>query len=362
MAKLEDRVRKEFNEWSQSATDTCYLTILKVNAAESIVECDFGERCPFTITFPDEYPKSGSFFVHSEDEWLAADWLEHMTNVVSASDKLKFAHVLDAAVSKFVELGYNEGGGGGEEAMDDGFGGDEYGGDFDVDIDDGSGGFGMPPVLPGTEAPKDPPPDPVEQLFKKKKFKQIGSPSATLRLISDLKNLYRENTKKHGFEAIPKVDPSSGLENLYEWEVRLFDFEGSLAKDLKEYTKKTNKNYITVSMKFSKDYPSKPPFIRIVEPRFQFRTAHVTLGGAVCMEVLTLTGWKPILDVMSVILMLRAEIGAPDANARLALDNDQYSGFAYNEQQAWEAFYRAAGNHGWDTKGLGPELFSFLNQ
>jgi len=179
-------------------------------------------------------------------------------------------------------------------------------------------------------------------------------------LISDLKNLYRENTKRHGFEAIPKVDETSGLENLYEWEVRLFDFEGNLAKDLKEYQKKSGKGYITINMKFSKDYPAKPPFIRIVEPRFQFRTAHVTLGGAVCMEVLTLTGWKPILDVLSVILMLRAEIGAPDANARLALENDQYSGFAYNEQQAWEAFYRAAGNHGWDVKGLGPELFSFL--
>jgi len=175
--------------------------------------------------------------------------------------------------------------------------------------------------------------------------------------------LYRENTKKqHAFEAIPKVDPSTGLENLYEWEVRLYDFEGSLGKDLKEYTKKSGKDYITVSMKFSQDYPSKPPFLRIVEPRFQFRTAHVTLGGAVCMEVLTLTGWKPILDVLSIILMLRAEIGAPEAAARLDLAGDSYGGHAYNEQQAWEAFFRAAGNHGWDTKGLGPQLFSFLNQ
>jgi len=245
--------------------------------------------------------------------------------------------------------------------MADDYGGDDVYGDYTTyEVDDG-GGFGMPMVMPGTEALKEPPPDPVDQLFKKKKFKEIGSPSATLRLISDLKNLYRENTKKHGFEAIPKVDPSSGLENLYEWEVRLFDFEGDLAKDLREYQKKTGKNYITVSMKFSKDYPAKPPFLRIVEPRFQFRTAHVTLGGAVCMEVLTLTGWKPILDVLSVILMLRAEIGAPDAKARLALENDpHHSGFAYNEQQAWEAFYRAAGNHGWDVKGLGPDLFAFL--
>jgi len=80
------------------------------------------------------------------------------------------------------------------------------------------------------------------------------------------------------------------------------------------------------------------------------------------MEVLTLSGWKPILDVLSIILMLRAEIGAPDANARLALESDQYSGFAYNEQQAWEAFHRAAGNHGWNVSGLGPQLFAFLSK
>jgi len=297
------------------------LTIKKITAADSIVEFDFGERCPFTVTFPDDYPKSGSFFVHSEDEWLASDWLEHMTTYCSGSDKLKFSQILDEAISKFIELGYNAADGddyGGEY----GGGGDDYTDYGNVDIDDG-GGFGMPVVMPGTEAPKEPPPDPVEQLFKKKKFKQIGSASATLRLISDLKNLYRENTRKaHSFEAIPKVDSATGLENLYEWEVRLYDFEGSLAKDLKEYTKKTGKDYITVSMKFSADYPSKPPFIRIVEPRFQFRTAHVTLGGAVCMEVLTLTEWKPILDVMSVILMLRAEIGAPEASARLDLGHD----------------------------------------
>jgi len=352
-------IEKEFKDWSKSAEDTCFLAIKKVNVSDSIVEIDFGDRCPWTITVPDDYPKSGSFFVHSEDEWLVADWLEHMTNYCSASDKLKFGDVLKEAVSKFIELGYNAADG---EEFDYG---DDYGGgaDYDnVEIDDG-GGFGMPVVMPGTEAPNDPPPDPVEQLFKKKKFKQIGSASATLRLISDLKSLYRENTKKqHGFEAIPKVDPSTGLENLYEWEVRLYDFEGNLAKDLKEYTKKSGKDYITVTMKFSQDYPSKPPFLRIVEPRFQFRTAHVTLGGAVCMEVLTLSGWKPILDVLSIILMLRAEIGAPEAGARLDLASDAQTGHGYNEQQAWEAFFRAAANHGWDTKGLGPQLFSFLNQ
>ena len=29
----------------------------------------------------------------------------------------------------------------------------------------------------------------------------------------------------------------------------------------------------------------------------------------------------------------------------------------YNEQEAWTAFYRAAQTHGWDVKGLGPQMF-----
>lgn len=66
----------------------------------------------------------------------------------------------------------------------------------------------------------------------------------------------------------------------------MFGFEGELAKDLKDYEKRSGKNYITLSVKFSKgknrntmrsitsDYPHKPPFVRVVEPRFQFRTGH----------------------------------------------------------------------------------------
>jgi hypothetical protein len=33
--------------------------------------------------------------------------------------------------------------------------------------------------------------------------------------------------------------------------------------------------------------PFSPPFIRVVEPRFAFHTGHVTIGGSICMELLT---------------------------------------------------------------------------
>jgi len=91
-----------------------------------------------------------------------------------------------------------------------------------------------------------------------------------------------------------------------------------------------------------------------VEPVFQFRTGHVTLGGAICMELLTNSGWKPFNDIEQIIVQIRAEIGSLDGGARLDLNQ---SSSAYSESGAWEAFYRAASNHGWDTKDLGPQMF-----
>jgi len=46
---------------------------------------------------------------------------------------------------------------------------------------------------------------------------------------------------------------------LYRWEVRLFDFDGEMAKDLSRLGKKA----IELEMRFSKDYPFAPPFVRV---------------------------------------------------------------------------------------------------
>jgi len=176
-----------------------------------------------------------------------------------------------------------------------------------------------------------------------------------MRLFDDLKNIRRSKPKELGFSCQPVA--VNGKMNLYEWEVRLFDFEGPLVNDMKQYIKTSGKNYVTLCMKFSADYPFKPPFIRVVEPRFKFRTGHVTLGGAICMELLTVTGWTANNDITSILIQVRAEIGSKDGGARLADAGDQSSYTPYSEQEAWNAFYRAASTHGWKTEGLGPQMF-----
>jgi len=134
----------------------------------------------------------------------------------------------------------------------------------------------------------------------------------------------------------------------------LFDFDGELGKDMKKYQPTSGKNYVEMKIQFSKEYPFMPPFVRVIEPRFMFRTGNVTLGGAICMEMLTLTGWRAINSIESIIMTVRAQIGSTESGGRLDFST---SSSGYNEQEAWTAFYRAAESHHWNVKGLGPQMF-----
>ena len=115
-----------------------------------------------------------------------------------------------------------------------------------------------------------------------------------MRLLTDLKNITKQDPKELGFSATPVKDAKMGLENLYTWEVRLFGFDekSAIGKDLAKLKAKTGVEHVTLEMRFSKDYPHVPPFVRVVKPRFAFRTGHVTIGGSICMELLTTSGWS----------------------------------------------------------------------
>lgn len=194
--------------------------------------------------------------------------------------------------------------------------------------------------------------DEVDAKYQKQTFVHETSSEATRRLISDVKSLMRSNSAKNGFTAMPIN--VNGAENLYIWEVRLFDFDGDLGQDMRKYEQQSKRNYVELKIQFSKDYPYSPPFVRVIEPRFKFRTGNVTLGGAICMEMLTKTGWRAINSIESIIMTVRAQIGSKESGGRLELGG---GASGYNEQEAWQAFYRAAESHGWDVKGLGPHMF-----
>ena len=98
--------------------------------------------------------------------------------------------------------------------------------------------------------------------------------------------------------------------NLHEWEVKFQGFKASdpderaLAKGLE----KVPGNAVTLRVVFPSTYPAMPPFIRVIRPRFAYMTGHVTLGGSICTQELTSSGWDPSLTIESVLLSIRTNM------------------------------------------------------
>lgn len=170
-------------------------------------------------------------------------------------------------------------------------------------------------------------------------FTGSGSREATQRLIKDINLFVQHDTKKFGISAGPVDD------NLYLWHVLFFGFEPGtpLAKDMEAYKKNTGKDAVELEMRFPAGYPWAPPFIFVKRPRFQFHTGHVTIGGSICMEMLTTAGWTPANAIESILIQIRAEIIA--GNARLDLSSRSQE---YSEDEARSSFLRVARQHGWE--------------
>lgn len=177
----------------------------------------------------------------------------------------------------------------------------------------------------------------------KQQFDVEGMNKATIdRILADYNKILQRG-KSDGWKAQPNG------RDLSTWNITLFDFEKktALKEDMDKMASQRNcKPEIDMVMKFPKDYPFNPPFIRVIRPRFAFRTGHVTMGGSICTELLTEEGWRPIFDVESIIEMINAQIRAPESKGRIDLDNKA----DYSESEAIEAFHRMVAYHkqnGW---------------
>ena len=95
---------------------------------------------------------------------------------------------------------------------------------------------------------------------------------------------------------------------------------------------------------FPENFPFEPPFIRVVKPKFAFRTGHVTIGGSICMESITPAGWSSARSIEGIFMEIISIILAKESNARL--DRAQ-KGMVYSFHEAKAAFERVARDHGW---------------
>jgi ubiquitin-conjugating enzyme E2 Q len=150
--------------------------------------------------------------------------------------------------------------------------------------------------------------------------------------------------------------------NLFQWIVELHSFDPSLL--LAQDMKRAGVASVVLELRFGGDYPFSPPFVRVVRPRFlpflEGGGGHVTAGGAMCMELLTSSGWSPANSMESIFLQVRMAICSLEPKAarldmrRMGMGMGMGSGSGragpqndYGVGEAVDAFMRAARTHGW---------------
>ncbi|APA09798.1 hypothetical protein sscle_05g045680 [Sclerotinia sclerotiorum 1980 UF-70] len=176
-----------------------------------------------------------------------------------------------------------------------------------------------------------------------------ATPSATMRLNRELQTILKIQKSTPLHELGWYIDEAL-VDNIYQWIVELHSFDSTLplAKDLKE----SGQTSVVIEIRFGKEYPHSPPFVRVVKPRFlpfiYGGGGHVTAGGALCMELLTNTGWSAVSSIESVLLQVRLALMSTEPKpARLERRGKEQQG-EYGTQEAMAAFIRACNMHGWE--------------
>jgi hypothetical protein len=128
--------------------------------------------------------------------------------------------------------------------------------------------------------------------------------------------------------------------NIFIWKILSkqtdFDKDSKLRKDMIEY----NISHVEFEARIPEKYPFEPPFIRVVKPVFKYKTGHITVGGSICVDILTAVAWSPACTIKSTISTIESLI--IDAE----IDN-QSKKTEYSYDEAIQSFNRVAKDHGW---------------
>mmetsp|Transcript_2001 Transcript_2001/g.6417 ORF Transcript_2001/g.6417 Transcript_2001/m.6417 type:complete len:517 (-) Transcript_2001:303-1853(-) len=178
------------------------------------------------------------------------------------------------------------------------------------------------------------------------------------RLAAEFANLQRGS----------KLDVEVGMcgDELDHWVVRLrerhFPEETALRGDMAHLAADWpgGVDHILLEVFFPRSYPRDPPFIRVVYPRFRWRTGHVNWGGSICLETLVNTGspagYKPHLTVETILLMVMFNMtqdteGTVIKAGRIDFERErEFDRLDYSLEDGIENFARIAKDHGWDRQ------------
>jgi ubiquitin-conjugating enzyme E2 Q len=219
---------------------------------------------------------------------------------------------------------------------------EDFGEEVVIEADDGDIEFDLDPEPVRAPPPPQKEEDPLLQTLIGR-FNPKTGPAR--RLLNDLKEMMKSDTKELGFSTEPCGN------DIFNWQVRVFGFEKGtpMFKDIADYKKRTGRDYVEMQVAFPPDYPNCPPFVRVIQPRFQFHTGRVTIGGSLCTDILTLESWNPLYDIQSLMIAIIAEI----LNGGPRIDFGQTQ--PYSLQEAKDAYLRVAAQHKWRTSGWLPD-------
>jgi ubiquitin-conjugating enzyme E2 Q len=155
-----------------------------------------------------------------------------------------------------------------------------------------------------------------------------------VKLLHEYKNIINKDPNILGFKVIIEND------DLYKWIVKIFKFDDNfpITQDMKKY----NIDTINLELSFPQTYPFQPPFIRVLNPRFKYKTGHILSDGGICIELLTPSGWSSVYTIESILIQIKALIIEGDGR----IDENKWN-IPYTLQEAKQGFERMARSYGW---------------
>lgn len=173
---------------------------------------------------------------------------------------------------------------------------------------------------------------------------------STKRITGDIKHMQKVQASTPLHELGWYID-FEGMENMFQWIVELHSFDPQLP--LAKEMKKAGIKSVVLEVRFGRDYPYSPPFVRVIGPRFlPFASGgggHITIGGAICMELLTASGWNPVTTMEAVFVSIRMAMSETERPAHLQTTETSARMFDYGPNEALDAYIRFASTHGWQV-------------
>lgn len=320
----------EFEEWHKKNTSDIIVLVEVSQGSGCFMNLLLGCEYEVKLHIPEGYPDyNGIFFVESDS--VISTWANALNQFLSDCEKkVSLSDVLNKAVSLYsksekpalkMDTSSEE-----EEDMDDDNSDSVDNDEEEVLVGEDEAFTTEWDLVVARKKMRWSKKEPLvrEMILDKKKqeqghagdsktTEQIFSSHAAFGILTNDLVTIMENEATCGFSAEPIQD------NIYHWQVKLFNFDqgSDLSKELSEVKTKYGYNYIEMEMTFEIDlFPFYPPLVKLVRPRLQSGMMQRITN----IELLQLSYWSPAKDMKSVIEGIKSFL---QQWARIEVDYDR---------------------------------------